>query len=413
MSDPTRVEEQKWSFRCQTRKVSIRLRFITFRLLLALFVASSLCGAQTQIEIRNEEGLKHNPAGVKVVLRTEGDRSTFHLFERIPIELDFTSIEPSAYSIELDEIMNFAGSANSFEVSSNDSVFLTLTQIVGSGAVCCGWNKRYLARQPVTLKRELTDYLRFEKPGTYSIFFVTNRVFRKLGKQDDPAKSELTLTSNILTLNILPDDAEWDSQQLSSILRLLSNPHVKANYLAAVKRAKQLPTETGRDFVMTNIVSHTEFVTAQQSLNALDSDDAICQRVKMIQMESKEDLAQARDFGGGSILPEPLLESTTRADFFEQKMKERAGEPDFGVDYNYAYWWTRFLVQRHHPEVLRPFHDEMERRKNSQDYSSYVSQAELEILANLELLVQSKKGDAQRVTALTIKILKSFTSKTP
>jgi hypothetical protein len=132
--------------------------------------------------MRNEEGLKHNPVRVKVVLRTQGNRSTFHLFERIPIELEFTSIEPSAYSIELDETMNFAGSANRFEVSNPETVFLSVSQVVGFAAICCEWNKRYLARQPVILKRELTDYLRFEKPGAYSIFLVTNRVFRKLGK---------------------------------------------------------------------------------------------------------------------------------------------------------------------------------------------------------------------------------------
>jgi hypothetical protein len=202
--------------------------------------------------MRNEEGLKHNPVGVKVVLRTQGNRSTFHLFERIPIELEFTSIEPSAYSIELDETMNFAGSANRFEVSNPETVFLNVSQVVGFAAICCEWNKRYLARQPVILKGELTDDLRIEKPGAYSNSFVTNRVFRKLGKQDDPGKSDLTPTSNILTLNILPDDDQWDSQQLSAILRLLSDPPVKANYLAAVKRAKQLPTETASDFAMTN-----------------------------------------------------------------------------------------------------------------------------------------------------------------
>jgi hypothetical protein len=211
----------------------------------------------------------------------------------------------------------------------------------------------------------------------------------------------------------LPDDDQWDSQQLSAILGLLSDPPVKANYLAAVKRAKQLPTETASDFAMTNIVSQTEFVTAQQSLNALDSDEAIRQRVKMIQMESKEALAMARDYRTGSVLPQRFLESSTRADFFVQRMMERAEEPDFGVDYNCDYWWTRFLVQQHDAEVLRPFHDETQRRKNSQDYSSYLREAQLEILANLESAVQSKKGEAHKITALTIGTLQSFTSHTP
>jgi len=56
------------------------------------------------------------------------------------------------------------------------------------------------------------------------------------------------------------------------------------------------------------------------------------------------------------------------------------------------------------------FFNEAERQKKAGDYSVHVDKAELELLAKLETLVQSKKGDAQKVTALTIKILKSFRS---
>ena len=388
----------------------IRIVLPTLGLLLAPSTISFPCSAQTQVEMHNEEGLKGNPAGVKVVLRTKDGRSTFRLFETIPVELDFSSAAPSAYSIELDETMNFAGSANRFEVSSNDSVFLTLPQIVSGTAVCCASNKRYLSRKALTLRRELTDYLRFEKPGTYSLFFITKRVFRNLGKQDDFGPSKLTLTSNLLTLTILPDDSEWDWQQLDAALRKLHDPHVKANYLATIRRAKQRETEIDQDFAMTNFVSQTELVTAEKSLNALDTDDAIHQRVKMMQMESKEDLEMARKFDTGSVLSQQLLASTTRAGSLEVTMRERAEDPEFGVDYDYVDWWIRFLVQRDHPEVFRPAFDELERQKRARDYSVYYGKAELELLSILESLVQSKKGEGQKVTASTIKVIRSFTS---
>jgi len=161
---------------------------------------------------------------------------------------------------------------------------------------------------------------------------------------------------------------------------------------------------------MTNFVSQTELVTAQKSLNALDTDDAIHQRVKMMQMESKEDLEMARKFDTGSVLSQPLLASTTRAGFLEATMRERAEDPEFGVDYDYVDWWIRFLVQRDHPEVFRPALDELERQKRPRDYSVYYGKAELELLSILESLVQSKKGEGQKVTASTIKVLRSFTS---
>jgi hypothetical protein len=130
----------------------------------------------------------------------------------------------------------------------------------------------------------------------------------------------------------------------------------------------------------------------------------------MMEMVSKKDLAMARDFLTGSMLFQPLLVSTTRADVLEAAMRARAEEPDFGVDYDYVQWWRKYLVQRDHPELLRPFFNEAERQKNAADYSVNLDKAELELLAKLETLVQSKKGDAQKVTALTIKIIKSFRS---
>jgi hypothetical protein len=388
----------------------MRIVLPTLGLLFALWTVSFPCYAQTPFEMRHEEGMKSNPAGVKVVLRTRDGGTTFHLFETIPVELNFSSTTPSAYSIELDETMNFAGSANRFEVSNVDSVFLTLSQIVSASAICCASNKRYLSRNALTLKRELTDYLRFEKPGTYSVFLITNRVFRKLGRQDDFGPSKLTLTSNMLTLTILPDDPVWDSHQLDTTLRKLRDPHVKAKYLATIHRAKQRETETEQNFAMTNLVSQTELVTTQKSLNALDTDDAIRQRVKLMQLESKEDLEMTDKYGSGSMVPQPFLASTTRAEFLEATMRERAEELEFGVDYDYVEWWIRCLVQRDYPEVFRPVANEVEHQKRAKDYSVHHGKAELDQLSNLESLVQNKKGEGQKITASTIKVLRSFTS---
>jgi hypothetical protein len=371
-----------------------------------LFVNSGY--AQAEFELRNQEGLSLNPAGVRLVLRTEDARSTFHLYQTIPIEVEFSSSTPSAYSIELDEIMNFAGSANRLEVSPIDTVFLTASPTATAGAVCCASNKRYLTRQPLALKRELTDYLRFEKPGTYSIFFVTNRVFRNLGKHNDFEPSKLTLTSSILTLTILPDDPDWDSQQLAVTLQKLHDPRVKANYLAGVRRARQYQQETEQNFAMANLIPQSQFVLAQKSLNALDTSEAIQERVAMMQMESKSDLKMARDYLTGSILDQPLLASTTRPDLLEAALRSRAAEPNFGVDYDYVLWWIKFMIQRDHPELFRPSSSETERKNKAAEYAAWSDRTELDLLAKLELLVQAKNGDPHEVTALTIKLLKHF-----
>lgn len=387
-----------------------RSLLVPLTLLSGLLSVVHPCGAQSDFDIHNKEGLSRNPAGLKLLLRTKDGRLTFHLFETIPIELDFSSMRSSAYSIEMDEAMNFAGQANTFEVFPADTVLLPHSQIGNQSATCCALNRRYLSSQPTTLSRELTDYLRFERAGRYSVFLVTGRVFRGLGNRTDFNRSKLSLTSNVVTLTILPDDPEWDSQKLAEAVRKLNDPHVRANYAAALGHANKLGGETAKDFAMANRVSQTEFVLAQKALNALDTKEAIRERIRLMRMESKPDLEMSRKFGGGFVLPQPLLESTTRAGIVVAAMKEQAEQPDFGVDYDYVHWWVKFLVQRDHPELFRPLANEIERGKTIQVYMAHDIQSQRELVAYLDALRATKTLDAAEVTGLTISIVKSFTS---
>jgi hypothetical protein len=361
---------------------------------------------QTVSEIPNKQGLANNPAGLKLLLRTKDGRSTFHLFETIPIEWEFSSSRPTTYSIELDEAMNFAGQANWFDVFPRDAVFVPYSAMGHRGVVCCESDKRYLSSRPTILERELTDYLRFEKPGTYSVHLVTWRVFRGASKSNDFLASRLGLASNILTLTILPDDPEWDSQRLAEVLRTLSDPHVRANYAAALDPANRIEGETARDLAMDNLVNQTEFIHAQQALNALDTEAAIRERVRLMNMESKSQLQQSREFGGRFDLSQPLLESTTRADLFVGAMKERAGRPDFGVDYDYVQWWAEFLVQRDHPELFRAVANQAEREKALGTYEAYNDQARRELVTNLKALLPGKTPEAAQITGLTVQLMK-------
>ncbi len=383
---------------------------VSLSLLSCLLSIVRPCGAQTDFALRNKEGLSRNPAELKLFLRTEDGSATFHLFETIPIALEFTSTRPSAYSIELDEMMNFAGQASTFEVSPADSAFLPYPANGSPSAVCCSSDKRYLSLRPITLRRELTNYLRFERAGTYSVFLVTNRVFRGLGRRDDFDPSKLTLTSNILTLTILPDDPKWDSQKLTEALRELNDPRARANYYAALRRAKRLERETEEDFARSNRVSQTEYVKAQEALNALDTEEAIRERVNLMQMESKSELEMSRTGDSATLLPQPLLASTTRADLIVEAMKKRAEQPDFGVDFAYVQWWVKYLVQREHPELFRPLADEAEREKRIRQYSGFCFQAERALIGDLDALLATKTGNSADVTAVTIRVLKSFQS---
>jgi hypothetical protein len=261
-------------------RAALLLLYFWVRLLLAV----DLCSAQTDFDIRNKEGLCRNPAGLTLLLKSEDERQTFHRFEAIPIELQFSSSHPSTCPIELDESMNFAGATHSFEVEPENSVLLPEMEWGSHGVVCCDSDRQYLSQRPTVFRRELSDYLRFEKAGTYRVFFTTRRGFKGSHKYLDFAASKMFLSSNVLTLTILPDDLDWDAQRLAETLRTLHDPQVRANYRALEQRIKKIEPETARFFAFANRLNQTEFVLAPKALNALDTEDAIRERVQNMEM---------------------------------------------------------------------------------------------------------------------------------
>jgi hypothetical protein len=367
------------------------------------------CFGQTEFSNRNNVARNQNPAGVNIILRTIGGKSAFHLFETIPIELVFQSSRPSTYSIELDEVMNFAGQANRLAVFPTDSVLLSRVSTTGE-VVCCNTDRQYLSSQPTVLKRELTDYFRFGKPGTYSIYYATRRVFHGLGKPNDFGPSALTLTSNILTITILHDDPDWDSKQLADTLKLLSDARINAEYARALAHVQSLPSETAADFDRQNGLSQTELVRAQKALNALDTEEAIKTRVKLMKMNTPEDLDVMRKYHAWPGQPEPLLESTSRPDIMVMAMKARAQLPDFGVDYNFAMWWERFLMQLKHPEFYAPSDSVLFDAPDKKMFEYNTAQVAVlkNIADDLQEAVRSKKGGAAQLSTFTLSVINSL-----
>ncbi len=376
-----------------------------FAVLLLLLFFPLYSQAQSDFELRDQKARSHNPRGLKLVLRAKGARSTYHLFETIPIELVFSSSQPSSYAIELDEVMNSAGQSNKFEVYPESTVFLPVGVVESVGIICCEFTRRALSLEPIILTRELTDYLRFEKPGKYAVFLQTRRVFRLPGYLDS-GPSKLVLTSNILTLTILPDDPEWDARRLTQTLRTLRDPHVLAGYAKAKHAVDEIQSESTRNLARQNWLGQSPLVRAQRALNALDTEEAIRERVKLMNMSAKEDISSQQEFGGGTVLGQPLFASTTRPDLVTSAMAKRAEEPSFPVDYDYVDWWTHFMFQRDHPDMFRFSHDGPDQQKRTRDYLAYRISADREIIGQLEYSISTKKGLAKEITALTIKFLK-------
>ena len=280
----------------------------------------------TPFEKVNAEAVQKNPEALKVELRTRDGRSTYQLYENIPIDLLFSSSKLLTYSIELSEGMNVAGGTDRFSVEPPDTVFEN--NLLPYGIICCGSQRPYLWKEPTTLHRDLTNFLRFEKPGRYQVFYSTHRVFR--GKANPNSKniyheqSEFTATSNHLTLTILPDDSDWDVRRLREVLGQMNNPKVRQAHDRAVAAVNQ-GSVLAVDLASLNEFPETEFERALIGLQTLDSDEAIEQRIMLIPKLKRHTYT-------GSA---PIT-CTTQPKRMFLAMQKRADQRDFSVDDNYA-----------------------------------------------------------------------------
>jgi hypothetical protein len=381
--------------------------WIPFFLFVAVVIRPAPTSAQTTFDSRHTEALHQNPAGVKLSLRTKSKTSTFHLFETIPIELSYSSSRPSAFAIEMDEAMNFAGHRHIFDVDQPDAVLLTWEEVATYGVVCCDTDLRYLSAEPIVFERELTDYVRFEKPGSYRLFVTTRRVFKDGRKYLDFDASKIALSSNILEVTILPDDPDWDAKRLSRTIARLSDPHVLADHKALAQSIDQIRTETTKYEARANQLDQTQLALARKALNALDTPEAIAERVRRIEVTPLKDVREDASLHAEEYTDQPVLKSSVRPDLVVAALESRAQDPNFRVDYDFAYWWAHFLVLRDHPEIIRPLANDAEQQSRVRPYLVNQAAAKKEVAARLESFLPAKQGIAREVTAITIKALKS------
>jgi hypothetical protein len=279
-----------------------------------------------------------------------------------------------------------------------DTVFKN--KISPYGIICCGSDRPYLRYAPTVLHRDLSDFLRFEKPGRYQVFYSTHRVFRGKANRNSTdiyhEQSELTATSNILTLTIVPDDPEWDARRLSEVLRTMGDPNVRAAYnrvTASVNRGSVL----AGDLASHNEFPETEFERARTELQALDSEEAIEHRVMLMPKLGRHIYTNC----------EPIT-STTRPDRMFLAMQKRAEQADFDVDDNFAACWVAVLAKRDHPELFRPTQKEEFRVQWNPFYGQPGVLAAKQILQILEASVSRKNRMAQATTQQTIQDLREI-----
>jgi hypothetical protein len=357
----------------------------------------------SEFEARNQTGVKKNPPDLNFELRTQDGKNTYHLYETIPLEMVFNSSRPLTYSIELDEIGNWGGQSYRFEVDPLNAVVVYDTHY-RTGVICCSSHRVNLSSAPIVMRKELTDFVRFEKAGTYNVFATTERVFRNhrtprtsQAPGEEMFELSFTLTSNLLTLTILPDDPEWDRERLPQVLRILHDPQAVSEY----KRKESATHGTGTYPGMGRVdrdPSQTRWFRALQALSVLDTTEAIRERVAINPLA---------EFNWPLRI---ALASTTRPDLMLAALEDRAKDPSVALGSSFEYAWTKFVVQRDCPEVFRRLTGERNSENRRDNYTACRTEAHQKLALFLQFTLSAKTGAAKEITAACVEALKQGSS---
>jgi hypothetical protein len=181
-------------------------------LLLAVFAQSMPAGSAVQPQ---------GDARVVLTLRFTDGRRQFRPGEIIPIELEFSSAAPKRFTVD-GATYDRSGrlTIDDFVIDRMDDVSDPMLDYFGSIGGSIGGGLRgvgVLGEKPYTVKLELNEWFRFDKPGTYTLAVKSRRV-------TDESVTPHTLVpveSNPVSFEILPRSPAWEASQLESALRLV------------------------------------------------------------------------------------------------------------------------------------------------------------------------------------------------
>jgi hypothetical protein len=147
---------------------------------------------------------------------TAGAQTSFHLGEPIALELSFTSTAPGKYTISggAQDRMGMEAFREEFHASPQEGTADPLADYFKGGMMAGGlfWSHP-LSAEPVVVKKDLNQWLRFGRPGDYRVRAISHRV----SVEHKPVAVE----SNEIEIDLL-DDPVWQASQLAEAVRILS-----------------------------------------------------------------------------------------------------------------------------------------------------------------------------------------------
>jgi len=190
------------------------------------------------------------PSDVYFTLAVTKSPAVYHLGERIVCKLSFSTTTPGKYGI--DSAGPLKGSRGSvpeiFVAIPKDGAadpYVDLSRQLGfgfGGDIPSSYNK--LSSQPYVVRTDLNPWLRFVRPGVYRLVAQSSRVSLFTDHPSPTGADAVVVTSNEVTVTVLPADPAWIGNEVSDIKKLLDSPLSSADQKTiAASRLRYLNTE--------------------------------------------------------------------------------------------------------------------------------------------------------------------------
>jgi hypothetical protein len=200
------------------------LRQIAVATLAARILISPL--SAENFDTRHAHDLAGNPADLHFRLDTTGGQRPFHLGERIPLTLEFSSDSLDKYKLN-GATYDRSGRlpTEEFVVEQGDVVDPYLdhlgTAVLGGLA---GGLRTYpvLQSKPYKIELDLNDWFRFDRPGHYRLYLKSHRLTRERASGESGDRTvQFAAVSNIIDVEIQSEDPAWNLAKLSEIKAVL------------------------------------------------------------------------------------------------------------------------------------------------------------------------------------------------
>ena len=180
---------------------------------------------------------------IRLTLRLTDGRLQFRPGEIIPIELEFSSATQKRFTVD-GATYDRSGrlTIDEFVIDRIDDVSDPMLDYFGSIGGYIGGGIRgmgVLGEKPFTVKLELNEWFRFDKPGRYTLAVKSRRVT----DESVTPHAVVPVESNTVSFEILPRDATWEASELESARRIIDAKQPPLGARAGCRMMRFLGTE--------------------------------------------------------------------------------------------------------------------------------------------------------------------------